>query len=79
MPARYRRAATRSNQKDSTLSGSHEKPRFLASLAPPLIVAVIAAGGLAWLAVANLDGSGMPQPRFDHASAIQELFFRGAR
>ena len=72
-------AATRSSNKDSRLPYSREKSRFWASLAPPLIVAVIAASGFAWLAFANLDGSGAPQPRFDHSAAIQALFFRGAR
>ncbi|MGH7036048.1 MAG: hypothetical protein ACREFL_20170 [Stellaceae bacterium] len=58
----------------SDLAISPDRHRFLASLAP-LVVAIIAASGLAWLAFVNFHG-GKAQIRFEHAAAIQRLFFR---
>ena len=64
---------------DYKLAISHDNHRFWALLAPPLIVAIIVAGGLIWLAFVNPRGGAEPQTRFEHAAAIQRLFFRDSR
>jgi hypothetical protein len=64
---------------DSKLAASRDNHRFWASLAPPLAVAIIVASGLIWLAFVNPRGGAEPQTRFEHAAAIQRLFFRDSR
>ena len=63
----------------SELAVSRNNHRFWALLALPLIVALIVASGLIWLAFVNPRGGAELQTRFEHAAAIQRLFFRDSR
>jgi hypothetical protein len=51
----------------------------LVSFALPLVVAIIVASGLIWLSFVNPRGGAETQTRFEHAAAIQRLFFRDSR
>ena len=64
---------------DSKLAVSSDNHRFWALLAPPLIVAIIVASGLIWLAFVTPRPGAGPQTRFEHAAAIHRLFFRDSR